>query len=249
LQYSSQKPAALDLALTLVAQGMDTSPLLKRNAFDAVVRSRALVLDEMATRHRTVAWANDPDVSRLAAELTAAREDLARRVVRGQGADPPERYKSLVLNAREQKDRAERSLAEKSLAFRNEQVRSRADLEDVRAALPLDGALVAFVRYRSYQLTGQVSARRRLVWTPSFVALVLRSGESEPALVPLGPAETIDALVIRWREQVAQEALAPGRASRRTEAAYRVAAAELRQKVWDPVAARLQGAKVRFPGA
>jgi CHAT domain-containing protein/tetratricopeptide (TPR) repeat protein len=246
LQYASQKPDALHLALTLAADGLDTSPLLRRNAFDALVRSRALVLDEMATRHRTVALAKDPDLSRLAAELTAAREELARRVVRGPGAEPPERYKSLVLNAREQKDRAERSLAEKSLAFRNEQVRNRATLDDVRSAIPSDGALVAFVRYRSYRLAANALGEKRRGWVPAFLALVLRNGEVDPALVPLGPADTIDALVVRWREQVAQEALAPGRSSRRTEVTYRLAATELRQKVWDPVAAHLQGVKTVF---
>jgi CHAT domain-containing protein/tetratricopeptide (TPR) repeat protein len=246
LQYSSRKPPALHLVLTLAADGMDTSPLLRRNAFDAIVRSRALVLDEMATRHRTVAWAKDPEVSRLASELAAAREDLARRVVRGPGADPPERYKSLVLNAREQKDRAERSLAEKSLAFRNEQIRNRANLDDVSAALSLDGALVAFVRYRSFQLAGERPKAKPPAWVPAYLALVLRGGERDPALVPLGRAEAIDALVSRWREQVAQEALAPGRASRRTEATYRLTATELRQKVWDPVAPHLQGIKSVF---
>ena len=246
LQYNSRKPPALHLVLTLVADGMDTSPLLRRNAFDAIVRSRALVLDEMATRHRTVAWAKDPDVSRLAAELVAAREDLARRVVRGPGAEPPERYKSQVLDARQQKDRAERSLAEKSLVFRNEQIRNRANLDDVSAALSLDGALVAFVRYRSYQLTSQKPTGKPPAWVPAYLAFVLRSGESDPALVPLGKAEAIDDLVSRWREQVKQEALAPGRASRRTGATYRVTASELRQKVWDPIAPHLQGSKSVF---
>jgi CHAT domain-containing protein/tetratricopeptide (TPR) repeat protein len=242
LQYNAQKPAALHLVFTLAANNIDTTALLTQQAFDALVRSRALVLDEMAARHRAVGWANDPDVSRLAAELAEARVNLARLVVRGPAADPPERYKGLVVSARQQKDRAERSLAEKSLAFRNEQRRSHATLADVQAALPADGALVAFVRYRSYQLT----AKRPEVWVPSYLALVLRGGDSDPALIPLGPAMPIEELVSRWREQVAQEALAPGRASRRTEAAYRLAAAELRAKVWDPVAPHLQGSTSVF---
>jgi CHAT domain-containing protein len=246
LQYNSRNPPALHLVLTLVGDGMDTNPQLRRNALDALVRSRALVLDEMATRHRTVAWATDTEVSRLATEFARAREDLARRVVRGPGADPPERYKSQVLNARQHKDRAERSLAEKSLVFRNEQLRNRANLDDVSAGLSSDGALVAFVRYRGFQLRGQRPTGKPPAWVPAYIAFVLRGGERDPALVPLGRAEAIDALVSRWREQVAQEALAPGRASRSTETSYRLRASELRQKVWDPLSPHLQGIKSVF---
>ena len=246
LQYNARRPAALHLALTLVVEGMDTSPLLKRNAFDAIVRSRAMVLDEMATRHRIVAGAQDPGVSRLAAELVAAREDLARRVVRGPGAEPPDRYKNQLLAARQQKDIAERNLAEKSLVFRNEQIRNRASLDDVRAALPPDGALVAFVRYRHDLLGEKRPAGKTRVWVPSYLALVLRSGESDPVLVPLGPAAAIDETVTEWRDQVELEALAPGRASTRTEAAYRVTAGRLREKAWDPVAPHLKDIKSVF---
>lgn len=248
LQYSSHssRTQPLHLALTLVADGKDTSLELRRNAFDAVVRSRALVLDEMATRHRTVASAKDPDVSRLAAEVAGAREDLARRVIRGPGGDPPERYKSLVLDARQRKDRAEQSLAEKSLAFRNERRRNLANLDDVRAALPADAALVAIVRYGHHRLAAQRPKGKLQVWVPSYLALVLRNGESDPNVVPLGSATAIDDLVSRWHEPIAQEALAPGRASRRAEAAYRLAATALREKVWDPVAPHLKGAKSVF---
>ena len=246
LQYSAQRPVGLHLALTLAVEGMDTSPVLRRNAFDSIVRSRAIVLDEMATRHRTVAWANDPEVSRLAAELAATREDLAKRIVRGPGADPPDRYKSLVLNARQQKDRAERNLAEKSLVFRNEQLRNHANLDAVSAAIPADAALVAFVRYRHHLLAGKKPAGKSSPWFSSYLALVLRNGERDPELVPLGPARDIDALVTDWREQVGQEALAPGRASRRTEATYRLTADKLRQKVWDPVASHLKDIKSVF---
>ena len=111
---------------------------LRRNAFDAVVRSRALVLDEMAgTRHRTVASANDPDVSRAGGRSRRSprrsRHDVS--FVALAGTAPEGAYKSLVLTARQRRDRAEQSLAEKSLAFRNEQRRNLANLDDVRTAL------------------------------------------------------------------------------------------------------------------
>ena len=246
LLYVSEKPPALDLALTLAAKGTETDAAFRRAVFDALIRSRALVLDTMATRHRTVVGTKDPEVSRLASELAAARENLAKLVVRGPGKDPPERYKSLLHDARQEKERAERSLAEKSLAFRTEHARNRVSLEDVRAALPSNSGLVAFVRYGSHALTRQKSPGKPTEPVPSYSAFVLRSGESDAKLVTLGTAEEIDVAVSRWQKQVAQEASAVGRTSQRSEAAYRQTAAELRQKVWDPLTPHLQGIKRVF---
>jgi CHAT domain-containing protein len=246
LLYASERPPALDLAITLAAKGIETDSAFRQSVFGALIRSRALVLDTMAARHSAVARTKDPEVSRLASELAAAREDLARLVVRGPGTDPPERYKSLLDHARQEKERAERSLAEKSLAFRNEQARNRASLEDVRAVLPSNSALVAFVRYGSHALTRQKSPGKPPEPVPSYSAFVLRSGESDATLVTLGTVKEIDADVSRWQKQVVQEASAVGRTSQRSEAAYRRTAAELRRKVWDPLAPYFQDTKRVF---
>lgn len=246
LLYAAEKPPALDLAITLAAKGIETDPAFRRSVFDVLIRARALVLDTMAARHSAVARTRDPEVSRLASELAAARENLARLVVRGPGTDPPERYKGLLDHARQEKERAEGSLAEKSLAFRNEQARNRASLEDVRAVLPSNSALVAFVRYGSHALTRQKSPGKPPEPVSSYSAFVLRSGEGDATLVTLGTAKEIDADVSRWQRQVVQEASAVGRTSQRSEAAYRRTAAELRRKVWDPLAPYFQDTKRVF---
>lgn len=241
LTYAEARVSGLDLMLTLVTQRPNETSAARPSAWDALIRGRASVLDEMAARHHLIGETGDVELARLAQELASARERLARLVVRGPENDTSEHYRSLVDEARQEREQAEQALAEKSLPFREQLDRNRIGLKEVVAALPADSALVAFVRYGRQELAEEKSPRKPPEPVPSYLAFVLRSGESDPTLVPLGKAEEIDAEVSRWREQVTQEALAAGRASQRSEAAYRRTAAELRRKVWDPISRHLQG--------
>ena len=117
--------------------------------------------------------------------MASARQRLAALAVRGIRNDPPERYRRLLEQARSEKDRAERDLAEKSARFREDQSRSRLVLRELSAALPADSALVGFVTVSSVRTPDD----------PSYLAFVLRGGETVPAVVPLGSAAKIDALI------------------------------------------------------
>jgi CHAT domain-containing protein len=84
-------------------------------------------------------------------------------------------------------------------------------------------------------LRGPAASPQRIVQrgSQSYLALVLRHGV-RPAVVPLGRAEPVDALVARWRAAIVGEigATAPGRA---TTAVSWQSGIELRRRVWDPV--------------
>ncbi len=111
LAYASARASGLDLALTFATKNRKGAPTPARAVWDALVRSRALVLDEMATRHRTVGEVGEPEIARLARELASARERLANLIVRGRGTDLPESYRTLLDRARQEKEQAERALA------------------------------------------------------------------------------------------------------------------------------------------
>ncbi|MDQ3212368.1 MAG: CHAT domain-containing protein [Acidobacteriota bacterium] len=229
MAYASSRAAALDVMLSVAAMRSSDSHT-STGAWEAVIRARGMILDEMAARNRVAGATDDQEAAALTRTLTSARQRLAAAVVRGIRNDPPERYRRLLDQARSDKDRAERDLAEKSAKFREDESRSRAGLPELSAALPAESALVGFVRYRGQDLEA------------SYLAFVLRGGDSVPAVVPLGSAARVDGLVLRWRQQLDQEAMAPGRAAKRGEAAYRRVAGELRQQVWDPLLPHLSKA-------
>jgi len=150
LRYAAERPFGLDLALSLAVERKKKVPA--RDLLDALIRSRAVVLDEMAARNRSVAGSSNPEVARLAENLAGLRARLANMTVRGLGGLDPEAYRALIDRTRDEKERAERALGAASAEFADEQQRARLGLDDVAAALPPGTALVAYVVYRHQAL-------------------------------------------------------------------------------------------------
>lgn len=248
LAYASGRHSGLGLALSVLAEGGEKEAGSQRLVWDAVVRSRSLVLDEMAARHRTISGSEDPEIGRAARDLTSAREALAKLLVSGPGNESPQQYRDRVEQARQAREKAERALGEKSAVFRTEQGRAKLGLDEVAAALPADGALLAVVVYGRHPMGPRKphSKGKEPEPVPSYLAFVLKGSGGKPEVVPLGTAEEIDSLVSRWREPIAQEARAPGRASKRIEAGHRAAGVALREKIWRPLEPHLAGARRVF---
>jgi CHAT domain-containing protein/tetratricopeptide (TPR) repeat protein len=245
LQYAAARPRGLNLILSLAT----AAPAAVPEALDGLIKSRALVLDEIAARHGERGQGGDgADAARTT--MISVRRRLANLLVRGPGAMPPAQYASLVDAARQESEAAEQTLAEQSSDFRAERSRAQIGAEEVLAALPADSALVSIARYDRSMLaatdkprpaTGPSPARPRVV--PSYVAFVLRSGQATAA-VPLGSAQAIDTLVSQWRIDVAAEP-APV-SSPDTSRSSRASGLDLRRRVWDPLTEQIGDARRVF---
>ncbi len=235
LHYATSRPKGLDLILSLVGSAPEAHAI----AIDGLIRSRALVLDEIAAR--SSAGRTSADAASLLAELTAARQRLANLVVRGPGQVAPARYAALIENARHESELAERTLAERSAAFRAELRQAQVGLNQVSASLPAGGALVSFVRYERTPVDGSSrKARSDLPSRPpartvtSYLAFVLRPNQ-QPVAIALASAVSIDALVARWRADIATEVLGPTKPPDGVRPSSRSSGTELRKLVWDPL--------------
>jgi CHAT domain-containing protein/Tfp pilus assembly protein PilF len=241
-----------DICLSLAVKHPESIDGFVGKAWDTLIRSRAFVLDEMATRHRTVVERSDPEIAVLVESLSSARQRLANLVVRGPNPNAPEEnYISLLDKANFEKEQAERMLAKASSTFKEEILRSQAGLAEVRSSLPSGSALVAFAYYyhNKLPLKDEVQASEidiasyELVEIPTYVALVLHAQKEEPTVIPLGRAAEIEPLVFDWSQEAARGARIPGRSKEDSEAAYQTAGETLRRKVWDPIVPHLRGAK------
>lgn len=236
MEYAAKRPRGLDLALSIVAAdgGRDPSAVL-----DSLVQSRGVILDELAARAKSVVGA-DPDLTALNAAVTVARERFANLMLRsfkGEEAVP----RALLDEARQRKEDAERALAERSIAARAESARARIGLQDIQRALPAGTAMISFVRYDRTSFTtnqGRTTARVG----SSYVAFVIPPATAAIAVVPLGPAASLESTIGSWRREVDGRSIAAGLPSAETERAYRTAGVRLRQRIWDPLAGHLQGA-------
>lgn len=234
LRFAARKSGALDIALTLAADGSAEDAA---GVWDAVIRSRALVLDEMAARNRAARAAKDPATRRLIAEETRARGELARLAVQGKGNMTAAAFRQALDARRDAVYRADEALAAASDVYRGSTVRERAGYREVAQSIPQGAAIVAYVRYqrRDFSTPADLSA-------PTYLAFVLHAGAPEVRVARLGPASRIDALVAALNREIARERDAAGHSERRNEAAYRAAGDALRGAVWDPVAKLLAGA-------
>jgi CHAT domain-containing protein len=235
MSFAAERPRGLDLALSIVAAGdvADASPI-----FESVIQSRGVILDELAARARLMSA--DPASSALNASLVSSRQRFANLMLRSlQGRDAVPR--ELLDQARQQKEDAERAMAERSASARADLAGARVGLDDVRGALPQGSALVSFVRY-DRTVISKVGERTAIRTVPSYITFVIRSDSSAVVAIPLGAATTIDAAVHAWREQAAGQTLADNGDAGAAEVAYRAAGTTLRRQVWDPVAAHLGGA-------
>ena len=145
LRYAAARPRGLNLLLSLA----DTTPAAVAPSVDGVIRSRALVLDEIAARH----GAGRATDTAARSTLTSAQQRLANLLVRGPGTMSPAQYNALVDTARTESETAERALAAQSDSFRSELSRAQIGAQQVLASLPSDSALVSYVRYERTAIT------------------------------------------------------------------------------------------------
>ena len=231
LGYLEGRPAGLALAALLAARGESSEPNVTR-AWDAVVRSRALVLDEMASRHHAVDFAADPALAPIASRRDAATRRLTRLTIAGPGALSVDDYRGEIDSVRAEAERAERMLLESSDGRRRADERERAGLREVLAALPEGAAIAAYLRAER--------AHPDAIWrrpSADYVVFVQPPGGGAPSAIVLGPAGPIDSLVAAWREEAGRPLAARDRAAR--EATCSAAGRALRQAIWDPIVERL----------
>ncbi len=234
LGYAAARPKGLDIALSIAS-----GPAALAAIADAVVRGRAIVLDAVATRRRFAG--SSPELASLWRATTEATQRLADLAVAAAAADPG-RHAALLRAAQRDKEAAETALAERSTAFAADLARRDIGLDAVRAALPARTALVSFVRYdRVSPAMPARSGQPPLQRTASYLAVVLRGRDVDPVLVQAGDAAEVDALVTRWRRAVVHDVDASAAPTTAGDLALRRIGTALRERVWDPVAAHLDG--------
>ena len=244
LLFERVRISGFDVALSAL-KGMDPpNPRAAAEALDAVIRSRALVLDATASRHHELLDTADPELADLIAQLRRARRHLAQIATSGDAGDDREEFRARIAGAEETATGIERTLAGRSEAIRLERDRSVAGLTEVRRALPPRSALVAYMRYESMGIPGYAfdfTPREETIAGPGatagagrYAAFVLRSHRDAVSAVFL-PEEDIDALAGAWRETVAREPGGLDTADSRAERRCRAAGEPLRRAVWDPI--------------
>lgn len=235
LAYEKHRPWGLNIALSVLAYHPELPP---NDIYLEVVRSRALVADEMARRQRNLNSTNDPDVAKELEELSLARIELLNAEGAAYGKDGKS---EAVLQATARMEKIERALAQKSAAIRDDKRTAEVQLEDLRRSLPAHSALISYVVYKGVTVEKVDPAHST---TPMYVAFVLRPESDHVGVFSLGEVKPVDELVNKMRSSADNEAHSSGQGSLRNERLYREAGEELRKRIWDPLAEATKDAKL-----
>ena len=225
LRYSAERLSSLDVVLSTAAHLADAA--ISSRSWDALIRSRAVVLDEMATRHRLAARQTHAPLREAFDAYRSAAERLSNLQLRGPAADAPERFRERIASLRAEVEGAERAVAAQSETVRHGLEEQEIGYDAVLDALPDNTTLVAFARIGR-------GPRSRLQ-TAEYVAFVLDSGQRSPRVVSLGAARDIETAIRRWRDEMTLEtASAAARGDR-------AAGDRVRRLLWDPLQLRAAG--------
>ena len=235
LAYNASRPHGLDTSISVVLKHPEL-PL--EDIYQEVVRSRALVADEMARRQRNLNANNDAATAQLLKDLDQARTDLlAAEGSSSQKTGGPER----VMSARARMEAIEHSLAERSAALRADERIYQVTTQDVRHSLPERSVLISYVLYRQRAVD---RLDPTLGDTLSYVAFVLHPDSDRIRIFNLGDASSADELINKARAAADAEAHSGGLGSARNERAYRDAALALRRRIWDPLRPEIANANL-----
>jgi CHAT domain-containing protein/tetratricopeptide (TPR) repeat protein len=214
---------------TLAARG-DPGP-----AYDRVVSVKGSVTAQQRWA-RQARDATDPETVRLLDQLRRVTRQIVGVSV---GERPPSRSSdseggmASLRNLSDERARLERRLTDRSAEYRAVQARAAVGSREIRDALPGGTALIDLVDYLHVQSPAQAqeeSLNTRLV------SFVVRPDREGVAMVPLGPIEPVAELIDRWRASYGA-----GKAPLGDEPDP---GAELRKRLWEPLAKHLDGVKV-----
>lgn len=241
INHWSRVTGGMDLAMTVLASSRDSK--LTEPIWESLIHSRALVLDEQASRQAVTRATQDRETRRLALEYQQATRRLSNLVFEslvGHSHDSP---RVAIINAREAQERAAAALAKRSATFGRNRLAHASGLEKLRHQLPAGGALVAFVQYNHLRIGREQHARMSSTRNlqPRMFAFVLRRGSPIVVSVPLGATAEIDTLVERWRAEVVRPTTHPKENARVAENRYRQAGKALRDAVWRAIEPHLTG--------
>jgi CHAT domain-containing protein/Tfp pilus assembly protein PilF len=198
---------------------------------DIVLSTKGQVSDGVFERRRAIVEEDDSTTLALAEELRGTKFRLSRLVIGGPDEDL-QIYKNEVDSLSRLANELEAALSHRSASFRKHKAAKNASAARVASLLPQDVALVEYLKY-DYP---EVETDRK---ESHYLAVVLDE-TTEPAILDLGKASEIDALVEDYRTHMGAVATSGRPPTVIDKRDYDELCEKITSRVWKPVADRLQ---------
>jgi len=189
-----------DAAMTLCVEMMAQSAAARRAAMEMVLARKGWLLAAELEQTQLRRQAGKPELGDAVARLRAVREQLASLAYSMPAPGQVDAFRGRWDALMAQEEELDATLSRLSGTLAAQSLRRRADLDAVAAALPAGSVLVEYLVYGQYRY--QAGAGEPSWGRDAYAALVLPSGASDPACVPLGPAEDVEGAVRQYREAI-----------------------------------------------
>jgi CHAT domain-containing protein/Tfp pilus assembly protein PilF len=213
LNFLVQLPCTADAYLSVTARLPDKADA----AYAALWHAKGAVAHMLQLRRRSLLLAADPASRDLAAQLAAARQDLANLLRPGVTPQP-----GRVRELSDQKEKLEKQLADRLPLYKALKERLQNGPADLVALLPAGVIFCDLARYRRLSHDPDIPGEKGDHWTLCYLAFVSARGRPVQRL-ELGEAGPIDRALAAWRRSLqAGQAASP-------------AADALRRLLWRPL--------------
>jgi hypothetical protein len=194
LSLHTGRNRGLDVALDLLRRFPETRRDWNRPVFEAVVRSRAGLLDAVGARRVALGEKPSEDPSRT--RHRRARSRLHSWLYASPGRQDPDSAMRELSELRSELHDAEKALLRSTgWGAGGPSLGGGVSLDVVERSLPRNSALLSIKRVRPSVHRGSRLDSTRA----AYVAFVLHAGNGSPALVDLGAADSLESTIAAWR--------------------------------------------------
>jgi len=180
LEFLQQAESTFPQYFSFCLAYAEKDPALTGKMYDALLWEKGLVGSSVASLRTQVAAAGDPQAAALFEALTEKKSESARLAT-----SRPDGWLESRSKVDEEANDLEQQLARRVSSLAEQKSLARTNWQDVRKRLAPRDAAVEFVRFPFYDGKKQTGKTY-------YVALVIRPGSQQPALVQLGDASQIE---------------------------------------------------------
>jgi CHAT domain-containing protein len=203
LAYFATLPEQINRTISLHLHSAPTDPVARNLAATLILQRKGRALDATSQNLNALRSRFNAEDQAMLDRLTETRSQIARLVLGGPQRMTAEQHQARIKELEDQAEKDESEISRGSGEFRAQYL--PVTLEAVRAAIPLDAALIEFASYRPFN--AKATKGGKVYGQPHYVAYVLRS-EGEIEWRELGDSQAIDRAIASLRKALRN----PGRA-------------------------------------
>jgi len=201
IRFLATREGELHAFLNLVNQHLAQEPSARRDALDAWLRRKGVILEAQKRFQEALLYTDNPEALEIFHELAGLRTRLSKAVFAKPGKEGAQKYKQNIAGLEKRIDTLEAGLSRISSAYALKKKIAKADCAKTAQALPADTVLIEFAKIKilNFKDTGKEEK-----WhPPHYLSFLLYAGlPVRVGLIDLGDAAFIDHAVAEYKHEI-----------------------------------------------